>query len=53
MIYVSFMAILPEGISLIEEYMGHEKGHNIALIAFFWWYDNYSFIRKTSSSIWR
>lgn len=35
MIYVSFMAILPEGISLIEEYIGHEKGHNIALIAFF------------------
>lgn len=35
MVYVSFMAILPEGISLIEENLGHDKGHNIALLAFF------------------
>lgn len=35
MIYVSFMAILPEGIELIELYMGEDKGHTIGLIAFF------------------
>lgn len=34
MIYVSFMAILPEGIELIESYMGH-RGELIALAAFF------------------
>ncbi len=34
MIYVSFMAILPEGMSLLEEAVG-EKGHYIALLGFF------------------
>lgn len=35
MIYVSFVAILPEGIELIEEYMGNEKGYSIGIMAFF------------------
>lgn len=35
MIYVGFMGILPEGIHLIEENIGHERGHVIALVAFF------------------
>ncbi len=35
MIYVSFMAILPEGIELIEGYYGEESGHLIALGGFF------------------
>ena len=34
MIYVSFMAILPEGMELLESTMG-EMGHYIALIGFF------------------
>ncbi len=34
MIYVSFMAILPEGMELMEESIG-EMGHYIALIGFF------------------
>ncbi len=34
MIYVSFMAILPEGMELIESYLG-EEGHLIALVGFF------------------
>lgn len=35
MIYVSFMAILPEGIHLMEDYLGHEKGYNLSLVFFF------------------
>lgn len=35
MIYVSFMAILPEGMELIESYIGEERGHTLGLIAFF------------------
>lgn len=35
MIYVSFMAILPEGIELVEGYIGDEIGHTIGLMAFF------------------
>lgn len=35
MIYVSFMAILPEGIELIEGYLGHDKGQIVALSGFF------------------
>lgn len=35
MVYVSFMAILPEGMELIEENLGHERGHGWALVAFF------------------
>lgn len=35
MVYISFMAILPEGIKLIEEGLGHEEGHKWALLAFF------------------
>lgn len=34
MIYVSFMAILPEAMALLEESLG-ERGHYIALIGFF------------------
>ncbi len=34
MIYVSFMAILPEGMELLEDSLG-ERGHYIALIGFF------------------
>lgn len=34
MIYASFMAILPEGIHLIEEQLGHEKAW-LALVGFF------------------
>lgn len=35
MVYVSFMAILPEGMDLIEGSVGHEKGHMLSLGAFF------------------
>lgn len=35
MIYVSFMAILPEGMELIESFTGNHNGDLIALIAFF------------------
>lgn len=35
MVYVSFMAILPEGMDLIEGSMGHERGHIWSLVAFF------------------
>ena len=35
MVYVSFMAIFPSGIELIEENLGHEKGHLWALAGFF------------------
>lgn len=35
MVYVAFMAILPEGLELIEENLGHETGHTIGLVAFF------------------
>lgn len=35
MIYASFMAILPEGIELIEMHVHHDRGHTIGLIAFF------------------
>ncbi len=34
MIYVSFMAILPEGIELIEAHIGH-RGELVALVSFF------------------
>jgi len=34
MIYVSFMEMLPEGIHLLEDYMG-ERGHSIAIVWFF------------------
>lgn len=34
MIYVSFMEMLPEGIHLLEDYMG-ERGHSIAIAWFF------------------
>lgn len=35
MVFVSFMGILPEGINLIEENLGHQRGHTVALVAFF------------------
>ena len=35
MIYVSFMAILPEGMELIESYFGEQGGHLVALAGFF------------------
>lgn len=35
MIYVSFMAILPEGMELIESHFGERGGHLIALVGFF------------------
>lgn len=35
MIYVSFMAILPEGMELIESHFGEQGGHLIALVGFF------------------
>lgn len=35
MIYVSFMAILPEGIELIENHLGYDDGFWISLIGFF------------------
>ncbi|WMM24444.1 zinc transporter ZupT [Tissierella sp. MB52-C2] len=35
MIYVSFMAMLPESMELIESYFGDRRGHLIALMGFF------------------